>query len=279
MSPSQAPSLPPLSTLTQVAAYTSGRGRLAEYDCLLLRHVLWQRPDEAERIYDWLLRWVLAPDVGRRGGAGPGQAGAAEGQEQGKGQRRACARRTLSGRWRNCVPTNPWPHQPCALQQPGVRRRHGADAVPAQRHVWPGMQGAAVWGVVFWRANRPWLSCGHCGAPAAGAALLDGTFGMCGCACPVQASGWVPLHMQCTRRTTPASQPGSQPVSHACLLPLPRSSCCQAIGNPAALDSLAGEVGDLRRALTDKLSGGWGWLVGRAGLGAQQGVAFAALSA
>ena len=43
--------------LMQVAAYTSGRSRVAEYDCLLLRHILWQRPDEAERIYDWLLRW------------------------------------------------------------------------------------------------------------------------------------------------------------------------------------------------------------------------------
>ena len=41
----------------QVAAYTSGRSQVAEYDCLLLRHILWQRPEEAERIYDWLLRW------------------------------------------------------------------------------------------------------------------------------------------------------------------------------------------------------------------------------
>ncbi|PSC72582.1 ATPase associated with various cellular activities AAA_5 [Micractinium conductrix] len=48
--------------LMQVAAYTSGRGRLAEYDCLLLRHVLWQRPDEAERIYDWLLSNLASND-------------------------------------------------------------------------------------------------------------------------------------------------------------------------------------------------------------------------
>jgi hypothetical protein len=41
----------------QVAAYTSGRSQVAEYDCLLLHHILWQQPDEAERIYDWLLRW------------------------------------------------------------------------------------------------------------------------------------------------------------------------------------------------------------------------------
>ncbi|KAL4443602.1 hypothetical protein ABPG75_011339 [Micractinium tetrahymenae] len=48
--------------LMQVAAYTSGRGRVAEYDCLLLRHVLWQRPDESERIYDWLLSNLASDD-------------------------------------------------------------------------------------------------------------------------------------------------------------------------------------------------------------------------
>ena len=46
----------------QVAAYTSGRQRVAEYDCLLLRHLLWQRPDEAERIYDWLLSNLASDD-------------------------------------------------------------------------------------------------------------------------------------------------------------------------------------------------------------------------
>ena len=35
--------------LMQVAAYTDGRTRLSEHDCLLLRH------EEGERIYDWLL--------------------------------------------------------------------------------------------------------------------------------------------------------------------------------------------------------------------------------
>jgi len=52
----QIPSI--LPRVCQVAAYTSGRSRVSEYDCLLLRHILWQRPDEAERIYDWLLKWV-----------------------------------------------------------------------------------------------------------------------------------------------------------------------------------------------------------------------------
>ena len=51
------PRVPPPFRL-QVAAYTSGRSRVSEYDCLLLRHILWQRPDEADRIYDWLLKWV-----------------------------------------------------------------------------------------------------------------------------------------------------------------------------------------------------------------------------
>lgn len=48
--------------LMQVAAYTCGRSRVAEYDCLLLRHILWQRPDEAERIYDWLLNNLASDD-------------------------------------------------------------------------------------------------------------------------------------------------------------------------------------------------------------------------
>ncbi len=51
---------PTPSQFPQVAAYTSGRSRVSEYDCLLLRHILWQRPDEAERIYDWLLKWVAS---------------------------------------------------------------------------------------------------------------------------------------------------------------------------------------------------------------------------
>ena len=48
--------------LMQVAAYSSGRTRLAESDCLLLRHVLWQRPEECERIYEWLLNKLVADD-------------------------------------------------------------------------------------------------------------------------------------------------------------------------------------------------------------------------
>jgi MoxR-like ATPase len=39
----------------QVAAYTNGQQAVSEYDCLLLQHVLWNRPAEADRINDWLL--------------------------------------------------------------------------------------------------------------------------------------------------------------------------------------------------------------------------------
>jgi len=46
----------------QVAAYTSGHRKLAGHHCLLLRHVLWQRPEEADRIYDWLLEALAADD-------------------------------------------------------------------------------------------------------------------------------------------------------------------------------------------------------------------------
>lgn len=45
-----------------MAAYTNGRSSLSEHDCLLLRHVLWQRPEEGERIYDWLLDRLAADD-------------------------------------------------------------------------------------------------------------------------------------------------------------------------------------------------------------------------
>jgi MoxR-like ATPase len=48
--------------MMQVAAYTSGRTVVSELDCLLLQHVLWQRPEEAERIYDWLLTSMAADD-------------------------------------------------------------------------------------------------------------------------------------------------------------------------------------------------------------------------
>lgn len=42
--------------MLRVAAYCDGRTEVSEADCLLLQHVLWQRPEEAERIYDYLLK-------------------------------------------------------------------------------------------------------------------------------------------------------------------------------------------------------------------------------
>ena len=36
---------------------------MTEYDTLLLQHIFWNQPDEAERIYEWLLD-NLAANVG-----------------------------------------------------------------------------------------------------------------------------------------------------------------------------------------------------------------------
>ena len=48
----------------QVAAYTSGRSSVSPHDCTLLQHVLWQRPEESERIADHILK-RLATDEQR----------------------------------------------------------------------------------------------------------------------------------------------------------------------------------------------------------------------
>ncbi len=45
--------------MLRIAAYTNGRRAVNEYDVLLLQHVLWQRPEEAERIRDWLLERIV----------------------------------------------------------------------------------------------------------------------------------------------------------------------------------------------------------------------------
>jgi MoxR-like ATPase len=42
-------------SMLKVAAYTDGRTRVSEFDCLLLRHVLWQRPEEREYVSNYLL--------------------------------------------------------------------------------------------------------------------------------------------------------------------------------------------------------------------------------
>ncbi|KAK3246417.1 hypothetical protein CYMTET_44048 [Cymbomonas tetramitiformis] len=49
--------------LLRCAAYTSGRFTVSEMDCLLLQHTLWQRPDEAEIIREWVIK-RLAQDKG-----------------------------------------------------------------------------------------------------------------------------------------------------------------------------------------------------------------------
>lgn len=46
----------------QVAAYCDGRDTVSEYDCLLLEHVLWQEPEHAPKIADWLLAQLAVDD-------------------------------------------------------------------------------------------------------------------------------------------------------------------------------------------------------------------------
>lgn len=46
--------------LAQVAAYANERTVVTEYDALLLRHVMWSRPEDSERVYDWLLGRLAA---------------------------------------------------------------------------------------------------------------------------------------------------------------------------------------------------------------------------
>ncbi|KAG2429170.1 hypothetical protein HYH02_014105 [Chlamydomonas schloesseri] len=48
--------------LLQVAAYCNGRESVTEYDCLLLQHVLWQRPEQADRIHDWVVAQLSIDD-------------------------------------------------------------------------------------------------------------------------------------------------------------------------------------------------------------------------
>ncbi|KAK9868735.1 hypothetical protein WJX84_010577 [Apatococcus fuscideae] len=48
--------------LLQVAAYTSGRSTVSLHDCLLLQHVLWQRPEEADKISEFLMSQLASDD-------------------------------------------------------------------------------------------------------------------------------------------------------------------------------------------------------------------------
>lgn len=48
--------------LLQVAAYCNGRNSVTEYDALLLQHVLWQRPEQADRIADWVVGQLSVDD-------------------------------------------------------------------------------------------------------------------------------------------------------------------------------------------------------------------------
>lgn len=39
--------------LLQVAAYTDGRNEVSQWDCWLLQHCLWEKPEQRESIFDW----------------------------------------------------------------------------------------------------------------------------------------------------------------------------------------------------------------------------------
>jgi AAA lid domain len=49
-----------LGVRMQVAAYTNGRTVVSDHDALLLQYVVWARPEEQERVYDWLLARLAA---------------------------------------------------------------------------------------------------------------------------------------------------------------------------------------------------------------------------
>ena len=49
------------AALLRVAAFTSGRSAVSKYDCLLLQHVLWKNPEEAERIAEWFVDYLREP--------------------------------------------------------------------------------------------------------------------------------------------------------------------------------------------------------------------------
>ena len=44
--------------LLQVAAYCDGRSEVSELDMFLTQHLLWQRPDQVDKIQDWVLKQV-----------------------------------------------------------------------------------------------------------------------------------------------------------------------------------------------------------------------------
>lgn len=41
--------------MLRVMAYTCGRTQVNEYDCLMLQHVMWNRPEECDAIREWVL--------------------------------------------------------------------------------------------------------------------------------------------------------------------------------------------------------------------------------
>lgn len=59
----------------QVGAYCNGRDSVSEYDCLLLQHLLWQRPEQADRINDWVVGQLSVDDGLKQVGRAPSESG------------------------------------------------------------------------------------------------------------------------------------------------------------------------------------------------------------
>jgi len=49
------------AAMLRVAALTSGRSAVSKFDCLLLQHVFWKNPEEAERIQEWFVDYLREP--------------------------------------------------------------------------------------------------------------------------------------------------------------------------------------------------------------------------
>ena len=49
------------AAMLRVAALTSGRTAVSKFDCLLLQHVFWKNPEEAERIQEWFVDYLREP--------------------------------------------------------------------------------------------------------------------------------------------------------------------------------------------------------------------------
>merc|ERR1712093_693653 len=48
--------------MLKVVAFTNGRVQVSTFDCLLLQHCLWHKPEEQERIFEFILSKMSADE-------------------------------------------------------------------------------------------------------------------------------------------------------------------------------------------------------------------------